>query len=77
MVLTSRLEALLRVRAHERFGDEARWTELLAHAAFGRAAQVEEIAASVVFLASARSSYTSGAVLDLDGGFSRRHNWWG
>ncbi|MFM7569101.1 MAG: short-chain dehydrogenase/reductase [Betaproteobacteria bacterium] len=77
MVLTGRLEALLKVRARERFGDESRWAELGAHAAFRRPAQVEEIAASVVFLASDRSSYTSGAILEIDGGFSRRHNWWG
>lgn len=77
MVLTSRLETLLRGRASERFGDEARWAELGAHAAFRRPAEVEEISASVVFLASPRSSYTSGAVLEIDGGFSRRHNWWG
>ena len=77
MVLTARLETLLRERAIERFGDADRWADLCSHAAFRRAARVDEISSSVVFLASARSSYTSGTILEIDGGFSRRHNWWG
>jgi 3-oxoacyl-[acyl-carrier protein] reductase len=77
MVLTERLQALLKARALDKFGDENRWQELAAHAPFHRVARVEEVSASAVFLASPRSSYTSGAVLVVDGGFSQRCNWWG
>ena len=37
---------------------------------FNRAAEPDEIAAAIAFLASARSAYTSGAVLMVDGGLS-------
>ena len=74
---TERLQALLKARALDKFGDENRWQELAAHAPFHRVARVEEVSASAVFLASPRSSYTSGAVLVVDGGFSQRCNWWG
>ncbi len=77
MVLTERLQALLKVRARDKFGDERRWQELAQHAPFHRVANVEEVSAAAVFLASPRSSYTSGAVLVVDGGFSQRCNWWG
>jgi len=77
LVMTERLEKLLKTRARIDFGDETRWQELTAKAPFGRTATVDEIAASAVFLASSRSSYTSGAILNIDGGFVHRHNWWG
>jgi NAD(P)-dependent dehydrogenase (short-subunit alcohol dehydrogenase family) len=34
---------------------------------FGRAATPEEIGSAVAFLASARSGYTSGTILTIDG----------
>jgi len=39
----------------------------------GRAAQAEEIADSIAFLASPRSSYTTGTVLLADGGLARHY----
>ena len=77
LVLTERLEKLLKKRALDKFGNADQWQELTHNAPFHRTAAVDEIAASAVFLASSRSSYTSGAVLSIDGGFVRRHNWWG
>jgi NAD(P)-dependent dehydrogenase (short-subunit alcohol dehydrogenase family) len=71
-VYSDRLEMLVKRRALARFGDESRWTEILANMPFGRPAQATEIAASVVFLASPRSSYTTGAVLTIDGGLAAR-----
>jgi 3-oxoacyl-[acyl-carrier protein] reductase len=69
---TDRHQAILKQKARARFGDEARWPELLAGLPYGRAARVEEIAAAAVMLASPLSAYTSGAVLTVDAGLSLR-----
>jgi NAD(P)-dependent dehydrogenase (short-subunit alcohol dehydrogenase family) len=50
--------------------DESRYRELTAHYPLGRPAEPREIADLVAFLASNRSSYTSGAVFTVDGGAS-------
>lgn len=67
-VATDRLVGLLRRRAQDTLGDAERWQELTRKLPGGRPARPEEIAATAVFLASPRSSYTSGALLTIDGG---------
>ena len=71
-VQTERVVKISRKRALQMFGDEERYTELLKKNPFGRPASVDEVAATVVFLASDLSSYTSGTVVTIDGGFSKR-----
>ena len=71
-VLTDRVVKISRKRALAMLGDEERYPELLKKNPFGRPASVEEIAATVVFLASDLSSYTSGTIVTIDGGFSKR-----
>jgi NAD(P)-dependent dehydrogenase (short-subunit alcohol dehydrogenase family) len=71
-VATDRVLKISRRRAKAILGDEERYAELLKKNPFGRPATVEEIAASVVFLASDLSSYTSGTIVTIDGGFSKR-----
>ena len=71
-VLTDRVFKISRKRALQMFGDEERYGELLKKNPFGRPASVDEVAASVVFLTSGLSSYTSGTIVTIDGGFSRR-----
>jgi NAD(P)-dependent dehydrogenase (short-subunit alcohol dehydrogenase family) len=71
-VLTDRVVKISRKRALAMFGDEERYPELLKKNPFGRPASVDEIAATVVFLASDLSSYTSGTIVTIDGGFSKR-----
>ncbi|HXX46332.1 MAG TPA: short-chain dehydrogenase/reductase [Candidatus Acidoferrales bacterium] len=66
-VATDRLEVMMRGRAKTQFGDESRWKEFLGSMSFGRAATPEEIGSAVAFLASARSGYTSGTILTIDG----------
>lgn len=71
-VATERLESLYRQRAEARLGDAARYRELFAGMSFGRPATPEEIAAAAAFLVSARSAYTSGCILTIDGGAAAR-----
>lgn len=67
---TDRIRNLLKKRADARLGDVGRYAELLASYPLGRAAHVREIADMFVFLASERSSYTSGTIITIDGGIT-------
>ena len=69
---TDRLVGLVRRRAKAEYGDEARWPELFRSLPGGRVGEPAEIAAMVAFLASPRSTYTSGVVVTLDAGVSSR-----
>lgn len=57
-------------RAKRVLGDENRWPEFHAQFPAKRAATVDEVANTVVFLASDRASYISGASIKIDGGIS-------
>jgi NAD(P)-dependent dehydrogenase (short-subunit alcohol dehydrogenase family) len=67
-VETDRLTSVLKTQARNRLGDETRYRELMVKFPMGRAASPEEIADAIVFLASDRSSYTSGVIVTIDGG---------
>lgn len=67
-VETDRMVSMLQARAVRSFGDATRWRELTQRYPMGRGATPREIADSVVFLASERSSYTTGVILSVDGG---------
>jgi NAD(P)-dependent dehydrogenase (short-subunit alcohol dehydrogenase family) len=71
-VATERLVTLTRASAAEKLGDPERWRELWQPLPEGRAASVSEIANAAIFLASPRSSYTSGTVITVDGGYCNR-----
>lgn len=69
---TDRIYKLLKRRALDWHGDESKYTELLKRYPLGRPAYVREITDLIVFLASDRSGYTSGAIFTVDGGISSR-----
>ena len=57
-------------RAKRLLGDENRWPELHSKFPAGRPGKASEIAEAVVFLASDRAGFISGATIDIDGGHS-------
>lgn len=60
----------VRERAAKLLGDPERWPELHQKLPPGRAGTVQEVADTVVYLASGRASFISGASIKIDGGIS-------
>ena len=73
-VATDRIVNIMKKRAREEWNDESRYEELLAAYPLGRAASVREVADLFAFLASSRSSYTSGTIVTVDGGLTSRRS---
>lgn len=73
-VATDRIFNIMKKRAREQWNDESRYTELLAAYPLGRAATLREITDLFAFLASPRSSYTSGTIITVDGGLTSRRS---
>jgi NAD(P)-dependent dehydrogenase (short-subunit alcohol dehydrogenase family) len=71
-VATERLINLNKQIAQTKLGDPSRYEELFRDMPFGRPGKSEEIAAMVAFLASARSAYTTGCIVTIDGGMATR-----
>lgn len=63
-IATARVEELTRTKPEM-------MKQMVAQIPMGRIGNTEELAAAVAFLASERASYISGAVLQVDGGFTR------
>lgn len=74
-VETERMVAMQRSRAERELGDPGRWREFLADKPLQRAAKPEEVANVILFLASDKASWVSGAVVPVDGGFLHRQDW--
>jgi NAD(P)-dependent dehydrogenase (short-subunit alcohol dehydrogenase family) len=74
-VETERMEAIQRARAEKELGDAERWREYFADKPLQRAASPQEVANVILFLASDKASWVSGAVVPVDGGFLHRQDW--
>jgi NAD(P)-dependent dehydrogenase (short-subunit alcohol dehydrogenase family) len=73
-VATERIIKVFKNHATRLLGDESRFDELLANHPLGRTATVAEVADLFVYLASPRSSYTSGTVITVDGGSTSKRS---
>jgi len=71
-VETERMVKINKRRAIDWYGDESRWTELREKFPGGRPASADEVADLMVFLASPRCGYITGAIVTIDGGIAAR-----
>jgi len=71
-ILTDRVVKIAKKQAGQKFGDPSRYEELMRAYPFGRPGSCDEVAAATVFFASDLSGYTSGTIITIDGGFSKR-----
>jgi NAD(P)-dependent dehydrogenase (short-subunit alcohol dehydrogenase family) len=71
-VATDRMVKLMKRKAIDMLGDEARWEELFDKYPGKRPASSEEVADLVAFLASPKAGYITGTIVTIDGGIAAR-----
>ncbi|GJD50572.1 NADPH-dependent reductase BacG [Methylobacterium crusticola] len=71
-VATDRMLKIMKRKAIDMLGDEARWEELFDKYPGKRPATSEEVADLCAFLASPRAGYITGTVVTIDGGIAAR-----
>lgn len=71
-VATDRMLKIMKRKAVDMLGDEARWEELFDKYPGGRPAESEEVADLVAFLASPKAGYITGTIVTIDGGIAAR-----
>ncbi|MEE2774287.1 MAG: SDR family oxidoreductase [Pseudomonadota bacterium] len=71
-VATDRMLKIMKRKAIDILGDEARWKELYDHYPGKRPASVKEVADLCAFLSSPLASYITGTIVTIDGGISAR-----
>ncbi|KAA8994995.1 SDR family oxidoreductase [Affinibrenneria salicis] len=71
-VATDRMLKIMKRKAIDMLGDEARWQELFACYPAGRPASAEEVADLVAFMSSDKAGYISGTNITIDGGIAAR-----
>ena len=67
-IATDRMVRLMKRRAKDHLGSEARWEEYLTDYPGGRMGTAQECADVIVFLASPRAGYITGTIVTIDGG---------